>query len=99
MAFNPVVVAELVERLNEELSGADPGLAIDFLRPVLDRRPIEPIVEYLAYRLAPLQGEGDRRVTFEYTSGSLRRTRFAHDPVGNRELEELARVVPAESIG
>lgn len=79
------LVSELVERLRP-LPAAE---VVELLRPLLDRRPVEPLVEYLGGRLRLAAGE--RQVRFEFSDGHLRRTRIGHEPIGNQELEELAR--------
>jgi hypothetical protein len=78
----------------EELIGLSEGMAdrelVDTLRPLLDSRPVAPLVEYLAERLDC--DDGERQMRFELSNGNLRRSRFGHEPVGVQELEHLARV-------
>lgn len=62
----------------------------DDLRAELDASPLRLVVEYVAGRLG--QDDGNRQIRFEFENGNLRKTRLHHEPVGNVELEGLARV-------
>jgi hypothetical protein len=69
---------------------------VDALEELLDERlratgisPIRWRVERLAEKLG--QGTGERSMTFHLSDGSLRRTELGHRPIGNQELEQLAR--------
>jgi hypothetical protein len=66
----------------------------DELRAALASQGIRPLVEYLATRLGC--DDGHRRIGFEFENGNLRRTRLGHDPIGNTELEWLAKLNRAD---
>jgi hypothetical protein len=68
-------------------------LPID-LRAQLDSRPVAPLVAYLAERLG--LDDGERQMRFELSGGNLRRTRLGHEPIGNSELEWLAKLNRAD---
>lgn len=78
----------LVEELDREVVSDDAML--EALRPLLDHRSVRPLVDYVAQRLGVAGGE--RQITFEFSAGRLRRTQLGHGPIGNDELEQLARV-------
>jgi hypothetical protein len=83
---------ELVERLvvlTRSFAGAQ---LVDLLRPLLDEHPVEPLLEYIASRLHRLGMDvGERELRFHLSDGRLRRTNFGGGPVGNQELERLAK--------
>jgi hypothetical protein len=62
----------------------------DELRSALTGHGIRSLVEYLAERLDC--DDGERQMRFELSNGSLRRTRLGHEPIGNTELEWLAKM-------
>lgn len=81
----------IADYLDERLHRPERVDFIEVLRAVLTPRPIEPLIEYIAERIPQLQLE-HAHVRFEFEGGRLRRTRLGQEPIGNDELEQLARV-------
>ncbi len=79
----------LVEELLERTRSFSDRQLVDLLRPLLAPRPLQPLIEYVAERMH--HDTGERELTFHLSDGNLRRSGFKGHPVGNQELEHLAR--------
>lgn len=80
----------LVDELVERVGVLPDREVVELLRPLLDHRDVAPLVEYVGERLH--QDNGHRQLHFELDGGKLHRTRLPSGPIGNVELEHLARV-------
>jgi hypothetical protein len=60
------------------------------VRASLAGQGVRPLVEFIAELLGC--DDGERQLRFELSNGNLRRTRLGHEPVGNTELEWLAKM-------
>jgi len=81
----------IAEYLDERLHRPERGDFVEVIRALLTPRPIEPLIEYVAERIPQLQS-AHAHVRFEFEAGHLRRTRLGQEPIGNPELEQLAKV-------
>jgi hypothetical protein len=82
--------SHVVERVYELARPLTDRELLDMLRPVLDSRSVKPLIEYLASRLG--MDEGERELSFSLSGGNLRRTKLDYGPIGNDELDRLAKV-------
>jgi hypothetical protein len=64
------------------------GAELDRLERLLDRLPVETLIEYVARRLGLV--EGHRQMHFSLHNGGLHETRLPTGPIKNPELERLA---------
>jgi hypothetical protein len=84
-----VEAAEIVIYLDQRLSLPDAEV-VELLRPMLERRTVEPLIEYIGERLG--QDDGHHTMRFELDNGNLRKSGLDHASIGNDELEHLAKV-------
>jgi hypothetical protein len=70
----------------------DPAALDELLEQRVRALGAEPI-RWRVERIAELLGQatGERTLTFHLSDGNLRRTELGHRPIGNQELEQLAR--------
>ena len=61
----------------------------DDVREALNDSPLELLVEYVFARLD--LDDGNQWLRFRATNGVLRQTEYERGPIGNQELEVLAR--------
>ena len=87
LPYDPHALAEL---LAERVRALTDEQVVEVLRPLLNERRVEPLIEYVGERLR-LDGQV-QNATFHFTDGGLRNTELGHRSIGNVELEELARV-------
>ena len=87
----PYDPADLVDLLADRVRHLSDENLVEALAPVLDRRPVKPLVEYVARRCTR-GSEQQLELTFHLSERRLRSTHVGHKAIGNQELEELARV-------